>query len=123
MPFLRFHQGGQRSVAWLVQAQIRCDHRGQLDEDRLQAAIGFTRDAQPGRFDELNFRGERRLRPVEQACQHLTSLIAIVIHGLFAHQHHVRILAPHNGREDLRHTPGIQGSVEINPDGTIRSHR
>ena len=63
------------------------------------------------------------MRPVQQARQHLTRLIGIVVHGLFAHQHQIGFLAPHNGREDLRHTPGIKGSVEINPDGTIRSHR
>src|SRR5439155_3643926 len=97
---------------------------GQLVRYDLEAAVSLTRAA-GARFvvQELDLRDERRLRPTQQAGQHLPDLVRVVVHGLLAHDHDVRRFLLDQRTENPRHRIRIERASIVDANGAIDAHR
>ena len=84
----------------------------------MQAAVHFTRGLQ---LLILHFQlaGKSGLRPVGQGGQHLARLVGIVVNGLLAQQHDLRLLLVHHGLEQLGNGQRLQFGVGLHQNGAI----
>ncbi|RMT33899.1 hypothetical protein ALP49_05314 [Pseudomonas syringae pv. solidagae] len=116
--FLGLHDIGQRSVAWLVQTQVRGHDGWQAQGNGLQAAVDFTGHGNlvTGHF---NPGCERTLRVAAQRSQHLAGLVVITVDGLFAKDHQLRLLLVDHGLEQLSHGQRSQLLGGLDQHGTV----
>ena len=85
--FLGLHDVGQRDVTRLVQAQVGCDDRRQVDAEHFQAAVHLAGDLggfSAVCFSDLDPGGKGGLRQVGQGGKHLAGLVAVIVDGLLA---------------------------------------
>ncbi len=119
---LGLHDVGQRGVARLVQAQVGGDHRRQLDRHGLEATVDFTRHRGLA-IGKGDLRSEGRLRPARQRSQHLAGLVGIVVDGLLAADHQIRLFLVAHGLEQLGHGQRLQLDVGLDQDGAVGADR
>ena len=73
-----------------MQPKVGGDDAGKRDLDGLDAEVSFAADGK-GTGAERDGRSKARLRPSEARGEHLTSLVAVVVGRLLAHEDEGRI--------------------------------
>lgn len=117
---LSLHNVRQRSIAGLIQPQIRSDNHRQLSPQRLNTTIYLVRHLHRTiRILDIDLAGLRRLRPPQQTRQHLTGLALVAINRLLTQQHQVDVLRldhtlQHLGdRQGLGTTIGAVADIDV----------
>ena len=119
---LGLHDVRQRRVARLVQAQIRCDDGRQAHLDGFEPAVDLT-FAGNGVARDIDLRGERCLRPIEQRGQHLARLVGIVVDCLLTENDHPGLFPVDDGAQQLCHGKGLQLFGRLNENRAVGAQR
>lgn len=85
-----FDDARQGDVAWLVEPEIGCDEAGKRHLKDFVPGIGLA-SYFDGSSCHLDLCGEGRLGPSQTRCQHLASLVVVVVGRLLAHEDEVSV--------------------------------
>ena len=106
-------------IARLVQAQVRAHDGGQRHFQRLDAAVDLTFDRESRAVvgdGQLARKG--CLWPSQQACQHLRSLVGVIVNRLLAKQKDIRLVLRGEPRKQLRNSEWLQ--LGVGPQVSLR---
>lgn len=122
---LGLHNLGQRREPRLIEPQIRRNHHRQLGAHRLRPAINLLRDADRVPLPKLNLARLCRLRPPQQAREHLARLVGIVVDALLAEDHQVAPLLLDDRLEQLGDAQRLEvlALLELDVDGAVGAAR
>src|SRR6478672_6526077 len=118
---LGLHDVGQRSVARLVEPEVRGDHRGARKQQGLEPAIDLAHHAHFA-VGEFDLRGEGALRPAEQTSQHLARLIGVVVDRLLAHDDEVGLLVLDHALQHLGDAKRLDQRIGLHQNGAVGAH-
>ncbi len=95
---------------------------GELEADRLQAAIDLAGDIHLAIADH-HLRGKRALAPAQKRRKHLSGLVAIIVDGLLAKNDQPRRFGERDGFQKFGDGERFDRLIRLDENAAIGAHR